>query len=371
MSITSGNMLAHAASTYLRQHAGNPVHWVEWSEAAWNEALRLNKLVLVSIGYASCHWCHVMEHESFENDEVAALMNQHFVCIKVDREERPDVDHVYMSAVTMMTGHGGWPLNCFCLPDGRPLYAGTYFPRDRWLRVLHSLADVYAKDPERAIRAADEAALHLRQRELFTPTLNTSLSLEPFVRSFTTWSRSFDATYGGDARAPKFPMPCTLRLLMRAEYALRYQEGFTAGVIKEHVHRTLMTMSLGGIYDHVQGGFARYSTDLRWKVPHFEKMLYDNAQLIAVYAEAFWSTGNRRYKDVVEGCVQFVEEWLMRDYGLFTAALDADADGNLWIAMMYQAGITKFDRKTNKAIIVEHFTVADGVYRAESIGICT
>lgn len=321
------NALSGSTSTYLLQHATNPVLWQPWGDTAWEMARAEDKLVIVSIGYASCHWCHVMEHESFENDDVAALMNRHFVCIKVDREERPDVDHVYMDAVTMMSGHGGWPLNCFCLPDGRPVYGGTYFPRDRWMQVLRALADVYASDPERVRTSADEAMSILRQRAALPPARAHHLTSFPLISSIAAWQRAFDPDHGGDKRAPKFPMPCSLRFLLRSAEVFADTDAVDAAQIREHVHRTLTKMALGGIFDHVNGGFARYSTDERWKIPHFEKMLYDNAQLVSVYSEAYRASGDGFYARVVERTIAFLEETLRTPEGLFTAAMDADSEG--------------------------------------------
>jgi uncharacterized protein YyaL (SSP411 family) len=327
MSTPVRNLLGSSSSTYLLQHAANPVHWQPWSEDAWELARTNNKLVCVSIGYASCHWCHVMEHESFENAEVAALMNEHFVCIKVDREERPDVDHVYMDAVTMMTGHGGWPLNCFCLPDGRPVYGGTYFPRDRWMQVLRALADVYASDPTRVETSAAEAMSILQQRSQPHAGTASEPRSTDLLPALSTWMRTFDTVYGGEQRAPKFPMPSSIAFLMRCSEAFASAASIDAGMLSAHVRRTLTTMALGGIYDHLNGAFARYSTDVRWKVPHFEKMLYDNSQLIALYADAFRWCADNHYKEVAEQTIHFVENTLAAEHGLFAAAMDADSEG--------------------------------------------
>jgi uncharacterized protein YyaL (SSP411 family) len=316
------NRLVHETSPYLLQHAHNPVDWYPWGEEAFARARAENKLVLVSIGYSSCHWCHVMEHESFENDSVARLMNEHFVCIKVDREERPDVDQVYMTAVQLMTGSGGWPLNCFTLPDGRPAYGGTYYPPDQWKRVLQDLNETWKREPDRVKKFAEQLHDGVRSSEL------VHLNEEPpaFTRKelddlFNAWEHDFDPTYGGPDRAPKFPMPNNL------QYLLRY--GTLAGIkaALHHVELTLDQMAMGGIFDQVGGGFARYSTDAIWKVPHFEKMLYDNAQLVSLYSQAFQALKKPMYRETVERTLAWVQREMTSGEGAFYSALDADSEG--------------------------------------------
>lgn len=317
------NALINESSPYLLQHAHNPVNWVPWSDKAFETARKENKLVLVSIGYSACHWCHVMEHESFENTEVAAIMNKYFVNIKVDREERPDVDMLYMSAVQLMTGHGGWPLNCFVLPDGRPIYGGTYFQKERWINILNNLHNLYTNDYEKVLQYATDLTNGIKQAELIYSKKNegSSISWNTLEKCISNWKTRFDNDLGGPNRAPKFPMPNNYSFLLK--YA--YTKG-DAEVLK-HVDLTLKTMALGGIYDQLGGGFARYSVDMQWKVPHFEKMLYDNAQLITLYCEAYRYTNNNLYKQTAQHTIEFVlREWLTKENG-FYSALDADSEG--------------------------------------------
>lgn len=317
------NRLVQASSPYLLQHAHNPVDWQEWSEAAFEEARARDCMVLVSIGYSACHWCHVMERECFEDEEVADVMNKHFVCIKVDREERPDVDQIYMDAVQLVNGNGGWPLNCFTLPDGRPLFGGTYFPKVQWLQVLDNLAQLYASKKEEALRYATNLTQGIRQMNVIGMEENVpTLSWAQIQSILHQWADGLDPEYGGYNRAPKFPMPLNSQLLL--DYGTYTGEsGFT-----EAVHITLNRMADGGIFDQVGGGFARYSTDVFWKVPHFEKMLYDNGQLLSLYANAFQHSGNQRYLEVMQDTGAFLKREMMSEEGLFYSALDADSEGH-------------------------------------------
>lgn len=311
------NELYQETSPYLLQHANNPIHWKAWSEATLALANSQNKLLLVSIGYAACHWCHVMEHESFESDEVAAIQNQYFVNIKVDKEERPDVDATYMKAVQIMTGRGGWPLNVVCLPDGRPIWGGTYFRKEDWLSVLQQLHQLFTNDPEKVEGYAMQLAEGLQ-------SMHPVVALEehflvPWQEIIEKWQKSFDLEYGGHARAPKFMMPTNL------EFFWQFSEKKEAPAVKEQLHRTLARMAWGGLFDVVEGGFARYSVDIRWHVPHFEKMLYDNGQLLSVYAKAFQQNPEFLYQEVVEKTVDFLQNQLRSPEGLFYASLDADS----------------------------------------------
>jgi uncharacterized protein len=316
------NRLANSASPYLLQHANNPVDWYPWGAEALQKARDENKLIIVSIGYSACHWCHVMEHESFEDEQVAALMNEHFVCIKVDREERPDVDQIYMSAVQLMTNRGGWPLNCVCLPDQRPIYGGTYYQKHDWMNILMSLADFYTNRPEEAIEYAVRLTEGVQQFETVDLiTERAEYQIEELITIVNNWKKYLDTTEGGLGRAPKFPMPNNWQFLMR------YAHDQKDDSIAQLVRLTLKKMAYGGIYDHLGGGFARYSVDGRWHVPHFEKMLYDNAQLVALYAEAYVWDQDPLYKQVVEETLTLVERELTSpEYG-FYSALDADSEG--------------------------------------------
>ncbi len=321
--MTHTNALIHETSPYLLQHAHNPVNWIAFSNEAFTQAKQENKLVLISVGYSACHWCHVMEHESFEDESVAQLMNNHFICVKVDREERPDVDMLYMQAVQLMTGQGGWPLNCFTLPDGRPIYGGTYFNKQQWKGLLTNLQALHKTNPEKVLEYAQELTNGLQQSEriLQSSTQEGTVNSELLHKTVSKWKQGFDPTYGGPNRAPKFPLPSNYLFL------LRYAHLANDELVLKHVHLTLQKMAFGGIYDQLHGGFARYSTDVLWKVPHFEKMLYDNTQLVSLYAEAYQATKNELYLEIVKDTLAFMEkEWLGSE-GQFFSALDADSEG--------------------------------------------
>lgn len=316
------NSLIDETSPYLLQHAYNPVDWLPFSPEAFERAKLENKLVLVSVGYSACHWCHVMERESFEDPEVAALMNSGFICIKVDREERADVDMLYMQAVQLMTGQGGWPLNCFVLPDGRPFYGGTYFHKTQWMHVLNTLAELHRNDPGKIENYAGELTRGIRQAEdIVTSRAPSETDKALLRRSVSRWKERLDPVNGGPNRAPKFPLPNNYKFL------LRYATVEDDHELLDHVELTLTKMAFGGIYDQLHGGFARYSTDMLWKVPHFEKMLYDNAQLASLYAEAFSLTGNPLYKQTALGVLAFVEREWLKPEGCFLSAYDADSEG--------------------------------------------
>ena len=316
------NHLANSTSPYLLQHANNPVDWYPWGAPALDKAKKENKLIIVSIGYSACHWCHVMEHESFENDSIAAVMNKYFVCIKVDREERPDIDQIYMSAVQLMSGRGGWPLNCICLPDQRPIYGGTYFRKNDWASLLFNLADFYTQKP----KEAEEYAVRLTEGIQKYETIDFIKEQQEYSKDdlkliVDKWKKQFDMVEGGLGSSPKFPMPNNWQFLMRYAYLMNDSE------IAQAVTLTLKKMAFGGIYDHIGGGFARYSVDGRWHVPHFEKMLYDNAQLISLYAEAFTFKSSTLYKQVVDEIITFTLRELTSPNGGFYSALDADSEG--------------------------------------------
>ncbi|MCA1183957.1 thioredoxin domain-containing protein [Bacillus licheniformis] len=319
------NRLINEKSPYLLQHAHNPVDWYPWGEEAFEKAKRENKPVLVSIGYSTCHWCHVMAHESFEDEEVAKLLNEKFVSIKVDREERPDVDSIYMTICQMMTGQGGWPLNVFLTPDQKPFYAGTYFPktsrfnRPGFVEVVKQLSDTFAKNREHVEDIAEKAANNLRIKA--KSDAGDSLGEDILRRTYQQLINSFDAAYGGFGSAPKFPIPHMLTFL------LRYHQYSGEENALYSVMKTLDSMANGGIYDHVGYGFARYSTDDEWLVPHFEKMLYDNALLLIAYTEAYQITKNERYKQISEQIITFVRREMTDEKGAFYSALDADTEG--------------------------------------------
>ncbi len=324
------NRLIHESSPYLLQHAHNPVDWYPWGPEAFEKAKNENKLVLVSIGYSACHWCHVMEKESFEDDEVAEIMNEKYVCIKVDREEHPEVDMLYMDAINVLTGRGGWPLNCFTLPNGKPIYGGTYFPKEGWINLLVNLNNLFRKEPEKVRELSEEIEKGILSISLLPDAKSDRLGKDfQFLDDFTNKIASaFDTTFGGYNYAPKFPMPNNYEYLFYYSYILKNTNRADEGMaIENHVYLTLDKMAMGGIYDQVGGGFARYSTDSFWKAPHFEKMLYDNAQLMSLYSNAYKINPKEMYKDVVYGIYKFISEKLTSPDGAFYCALDADSEG--------------------------------------------
>ena len=319
------NNLSNETSLYLLQHAENPVHWQPWSEAALDYAKEEDKLLIVSIGYSSCHWCHVMEKESFEDLEVATFMNKHFVNVKVDREERPDVDKLYMSAIQLMGVQGGWPLNCILLPDGRPIYGGTYFKKEKWLEVLKALVETSQKQPDRVEAFAKEIQGHLQDASYEQIKDADDLNFETIQEWVSKLKSTLDTEFGGYKFVPKFPLPNHLVFLL--DYGSQEQDE----MIELHLRRTLFAMGNGGIYDHVEGGFSRYSTDALWKVPHFEKMLYDNAQLIELYSKAAMHTNSNSdfefYGTIVNETFEYLKRNLKTNSGPYLCSQDADSDG--------------------------------------------
>jgi len=317
------NSLINESSPYLLQHAYNPVNWLPFGEQAFKKAKDENKLVLISIGYSACHWCHVMEKESFEDEETAVIMNENFVCIKVDREERSDVDMLYMTAVQLMTRHGGWPLNCFTLADGRPVYGGTYFNNKEWKNILTQLATVFEKEPERMREYAQSLEEGMKQTDLISTGKQDagSVQREMLQECVKNWKKGFDPVDGGPNRAPKFSLPNNYSFLLNYGLLENEQE------IVKHVDLTLQKMANGGINDQLRGGFARYSVDMQWKVPHFEKMLYDNAQLAELYTEAYAARGIELYKETAKSTLAFMKKEWMTQEGNFYSAFDADSEG--------------------------------------------
>ncbi|WP_235923414.1 thioredoxin domain-containing protein [Psychroflexus aurantiacus] len=316
------NNLKHATSPYLLQHAENPVNWEEWSPEVLRRAQKENKPLIISVGYAACHWCHVMAHESFEDEEVAELMNAHFVCIKIDREERPDIDHIYMEAAQMLTGRGGWPLNAFALPDGRPFYAATYFPKENWKKVLSNVAKAYASSYDQLLETAEKVTDGIQMSQELSPVDGENeFSSSSYTDFIMSWQNIVDLENGGFKGAPKFPMSNSWQFLL--QYYKRTQDNFGA----EAFLKTLDGMALGGIYDQVGGGFSRYAVDDKWFAPHFEKMLYDNALLVNVYANAYSLFPKPEYKQVISETIDFVKRELKHPEAGFYSALDADSEG--------------------------------------------
>jgi uncharacterized protein YyaL (SSP411 family) len=314
------NELSKETSPYLLQHANNPVHWKAWNSESLAQAKNQNRLIIISVGYSACHWCHVMEHESFEDDEVAQTMNAHFVNIKVDREERPDIDAVYMKAIQIMTGRGGWPMNVVTLPDGRPVWGGTYFRKAEWINSLEQLQELFLTQPEKLEEYAQKLHAGLQQLSVVpSPNNSDEIPQEVIVPLIENWKKSFDWDFGGMARAPKFMMPNNYAFLMRYGHQNNDHE------LLNFVDLTLTKMAYGGLFDTLDGSFSRYSVDGKWHVPHFEKMLYDNGQLVSLYADAFTRTRNPLYQEIVQKTLHFVtKEWLTPE-GAFYSALDADS----------------------------------------------
>ena len=334
------NHLIHETSPYLLQHAHNPVNWYAWKPEAFERAISENKPIIVSIGYSTCHWCHVMERESFENQDIADIMNENFICIKVDREERPDVDQIYMEACQIISGSGGWPLNCFLLPDGRPFFAGTYYPpqsvygRPSWTQVLHNLSNAFklkrdvveqqANQLTDIIRNSDKNFVknteggHLLKMDDETASVFNTAYLQ---NVFYALRERFDRVEGGFGGAPKFPSTMSIQFLMDYYFYTKNEEALA------HAELSLMKMIQGGIYDQLGGGFARYATDREWLIPHFEKMLYDNALLITTLSDAYKLTKKDIYSETIEETLSFIQREMMAPEGGFYSAYDADSEG--------------------------------------------
>jgi len=316
------NSLANETSPYLLQHAHNPVDWRPWSQEALEKAKEEDKLVLVSIGYSSCHWCHVMEAETFEDEQVAKLMNEKYISIKVDREERPDVDQVYQDFQRLTGGNTGWPLNVIVLPNGKPLYGGTYHSKEQWSQVLTKFSEMYENDPIKAAEYTDMVAKGIQDENSIQPATDfTVLTKEAVRESVANWKLNWDAQWGGDTGAEKFMIPTNLIFLL--EYIALVADADT----KAHLKNTLDKMAMGGLYDHISGGFFRYSTDSQWKVPHFEKMLYDNAQVLSLYAKAYQLFKNPDYLEIVSETTAFLEREMKNPDGGYYAAIDSESDG--------------------------------------------
>jgi len=328
------NRLQHETSPYLLQHANNPVEWYAWKEEAFEKAKREDKPILVSIGYSTCHWCHVMERESFENEAVAAYMNEHFVNIKVDREERPDVDQIYMEVCQIINGSGGWPLNCFLLPDGSPFFAGTYYPpqqvhnRPSWTQLLAYMHQAYTERREEVVKQSQQLMDAIKRsdslflKEDWIGALEEALfTREGAAKVFEALKAQFDTKYGGFGGAPKFPAAMALNYLLDF-YHLTGVSG-----AKDHLEYSMKAMIRGGLYDQLGGGFARYATDRKWLVPHFEKMLYDNALLVGLLSDAYRQFGGSIYETAIRSTLAWVEREMTSPEGGFYAALDADSEG--------------------------------------------
>ena len=323
---SASNRLVHEKSPYLLQHAGNPVDWYPWGEEAFKTAKKEDKPIFLSIGYATCHWCHVMAHESFEDGEVAQLLNKDFIAIKVDREERPDVDKIYMSVCQALTGRGGWPLSIFMTPEGNPFFAGTYFPKSSrmglpgFMDIINQIAALWQGDPERLLRTSEEITSHIRSRpDSSTPV--HALGPDTLKKGYLQFERTFDPNWGGFGPAPKFPSPHHLTFL------LRWHKRSSGSKALEMIEKTLDAMRRGGIFDQIGFGFHRYSVDERWLVPHFEKMLYDQALLAMAYTEAYQATGKVKFAQVAREIFTYVLRDMEAPHGGFYSAEDADSEG--------------------------------------------
>ena len=314
----NGNNLKNESSPYLLQHVENPVNWNPWDKKYLKQAKKENKLVIISIGYASCHWCHVMERESFQDLEVAELMNEKFISIKVDREERPDIDQVYMNAIQLITGNGGWPLNVITLPDGRPIWGGTYFSKEQWSSALKQISELYESEPEKFISYAERVQEGINSLNVVESKTNSfeNVDLSKYSESLL---EDIDEEYGGFKGAPKFMMPNNLEFLLR--YSVQNQQENS----KNKILKSLNMMAYGGIFDHVDGGFSRYSTDERWHVPHFEKMLYDNGQLMSLYSVGYRISKSELYKKTIYKIHEYINSEMKDFSGGYYSSLDADS----------------------------------------------
>jgi hypothetical protein len=356
-SIGYTNQLINSTSPYLLQHAHNPVNWEPWSDDAFQRAQAEDKLVIVSIGYSSCHWCHVMEHESFENAEVAELMNKNYVCIKVDREDRPDIDHYYIEAAHLMQAHAGWPLNAFALPNKKPVFVGTYFPKVQWMSLLGDLTDGYHKNKQHFEAYADKVEQGIVSMNLVPdPAQQAAFTKESLEKCYQGFAALADKENGGLGNAPKFPMPDDIKFLLRYWFLNKNEDA------KNQALLTLDKMARGGIYDQIGGGFARYSVDAHWKVPHFEKMLYDNGQLVGLYSQAYKITGSELYKQIVYDSIGFIEREMTSPEGGFYSGLDADSEGVE--GKFYVWTESDFDRlfPDNKDLIKQYFGIGKEGY---------
>ncbi len=353
------NSLIQESSPYLLQHAHNPVNWFPWGSKVLEKSVADNKLIIISVGYAACHWCHVMEHESFEDEDVAEIMNSHYYNIKVDREERPDVDMVYMSAVQIMTGSGGWPMNIVALPDGRPIWGGTYFKKEVWKSSLLQIARLYKEEPEKLYEYADKLSEGLKTMQLIPEpaALKNDLSFDLVLAKL---EKNFDLKYGGTKQVPKFVIPSNF------EFLLKYAQLYKKEKIEEFIKLSLTKISFGGIYDHIEGGFSRYSVDEKWHIPHFEKMLYDNAQMVSLYSKAYALTKIDWYKEVVEQSLEFIKNNLTTKESSFYSSLDADSinkKGQLKEGAFYTWEIDELEE-----ILKKEFPIFKEYYNINSYG---
>jgi len=356
------NSLVNETSPYLLQHAHNPVNWCAWNAESLERAKSENKLIIISVGYAACHWCHVMEHESFENEDVAKIMNTNFINIKVDREERPDIDQVYMNAVQLMTGQGGWPMNVIALPDGRPIWGGTYFKKEQWTQALSQIAKLYANNPEKLYEYAEKLEQGIKNLDVIIPNPETiNFKSQTIKAAIASWSEYFDLKFGGVKSHQKFMMPNNYHFLLR--YAYQKKDV----TLQKFVNTTLTKMAYGGIYDHIAGGFSRYAVDSKWHVPHFEKMLYDNGQLVSLYADAYLITKNELYKEVIIETLAFVASELTTQNGAFYSSLDADSETNEGV--LEEGAYYVWTKKELESVLKNDYKLFADYYNVNAFGL--
>jgi uncharacterized protein YyaL (SSP411 family) len=355
------NDLIHETSPYLLQHAHNPVDWYPWKTETLKKAQSTSRLLLISVGYAACHWCHVMEHESFEDITVAEVMNSNFINIKVDREERPDIDQVYMNAVQLMTGRGGWPMNVVALPDGRPFWGGTYFKKEQWLDALNQISKIYHDNPEKIYEYADKLEQGIKAMDIVSLNTNEPIFKRAFINeAVNTWSKQFDFKEGGMNRAPKFMMPNNYHFLLRYAWQKNDEKLLT------FVNFTLTQMAYGGVFDQIGGGFSRYSVDTKWHIPHFEKMLYDNGQLVSLYSDAYLITKNDLYKDIVIQTLEYIKREMTAENGAFYSSLDADSINK--VKELEEGAFYVWQKDELKRILTEDFDLFSDYYNINSYG---
>ncbi|HKZ36526.1 MAG TPA: thioredoxin domain-containing protein [Chryseolinea sp.] len=349
------NRLIHSTSPYLLQHSHNPVDWYEWGAEALQKAVQEDKPILVSIGYSSCHWCHVMERESFEKENIADVMNKFFICIKVDREERPDIDQIYMEAVQAFGVHGGWPLNVFLTPNQKPFFGGTYFSPQAWVEILNNINRAYQGNRKQIEDSAEELRLHLLNSEVerYKQKPIDSELIPDLNEIYNRLQPKFDTTWGGMDREPKFVMPSIWLLLLRVYHVTKNQQAL------DQITLTLKRIARGGIYDQVGGGFSRYSVDRYWFAPHFEKMLYDNAQLLSLYAEAYAITKNKLFKDIVYETFHWLKREMTHPNGGFYSALDADSEGVEGKFYVWKKAELKGALSTDEPVISAYYSVKE------------
>ncbi len=356
------NNLINETSPYLLQHAHNPVDWHAWNPETLKLAKSQNKLLLISVGYAACHWCHVMEHESFEDTLVAQVMNKDFINVKVDREERPDVDQVYMNAVQLMTGHGGWPMNVIALPDGRPVWGGTYFKKEQWISALTQISKLYLEKPEKLYEYADKLEAGIKSMDMVNLNTDEPVFKNEFLEeSVANWSQQFDHKDGGMNRAPKFMMPNNYHFLLRYAYQNNEKK------LLDYVNLTLKKMAYGGVFDQIGGGFSRYSVDTKWHVPHFEKMLYDNGQLVSLYSDAYLITKNELYKDIVSQTLEYINRDMTAENGAFYSSLDADSDNPK--GKLEEGAFYVWKKQELKTILKQDFELFSDYYNINDYGL--